>query len=117
MVKRLLITKLNYTTMENLSIYEIIKILGKSKVIDILKSLSHSEKTLTELQFDVRAQISTTQRAIDALLSAGLIKRKEKKRNNRVVTVYQLTPLGWKVLRWLDALEDNLSSGLLTTTA
>ena len=114
MVKRLLLTEFDYTLMENPSLYEIIKVLGKSKVIEILRSLSQSEKTLTELQFDVRAQISTTQRAIESLLSAGLIQRKEKRRNNRVVTVYQLTPLGWRVLKWLDAFEDR--RGLLTTT-
>ena len=55
MVKRLLLTEFDYTLMENPSLYEIINVLGKSKVIEILISLSQSEKTLTELQFDVRA--------------------------------------------------------------
>lgn len=102
MVKRLLLTRIDHTFMEKIELAEIIKVLGRSKVIEILKALRNNEKSLTELQFEVHAQISTTQRAVEALTEIGLIQRKEKKRNGKRVTVYQLTPLGMEVLSWLD---------------
>ena|GEM_PF-3752141 len=102
--------------MEKIELTDIIKVLGRSKVIEILKALRNSEKTLTELQFDVRAQISTTQRAIEALTEIGLIQRKEKKRDGKRVIVYQLTPLGVEILNWLDDL-DRRASKLITTVS
>jgi len=88
--------------MNRIELTNIIEVLGRSNVIEILKALREREKTFTELQFDVHAQISTTQRAVKALEEVGLIKQRVEKRDGKRVVVYSLTPLGSEVLNWLD---------------
>ncbi len=84
----------------------VIKVLSRSRAIDVLESLAKSEKSLTELQFDIRAQLSTVQRAIETLLNAGLIEGRESRRDNRKITLYKPTKLGLRVLEWLNSFDE-----------
>ena len=85
---------------------DIIKLLSKSKTIEILRALEEGDKSFTDLQFELHAQLSTTKRALEALQRAGLIEKKIAKRDNRRVTLYKLTSLGKSVLDWLDEFEN-----------
>jgi len=84
---------------------KLLKGLSKSRVIDVLESLSRGSKTLTEIQFDIRAQLSTTQRALETLKELGLITSKRKKIGKRKLTVYEITSEGIRVLEWLKQFE------------
>jgi len=112
-MKQLLLIKNDNVHMDKIELLNVIRVLGKSKVIEILRSLKDGEKSFTDLQFDIRAQISTTQRAVDALTGIGLIEREEAKRGGKRVVIYRLTPLGQEVLRWLDDF-DRRTKKLLT---
>ncbi|AAB89442.1 MULTISPECIES: helix-turn-helix domain-containing protein [Archaeoglobus] len=80
----------------DISVKEVLKIIGRKGVSDILYSLSDGPKKFSQLMFDTKLNPSILDRHLKVLLKVGLVIKEDKH--------YKLTESGTKVVETIDDL-------------
>lgn len=78
------------------SVKDILKIIGRKGVSDILYSLESGPKKFSQLMFDTKLNPSILDRHLKVLLKVGLVVKEDK--------VYRLTEAGLKVVETIEDL-------------
>jgi DNA-binding HxlR family transcriptional regulator len=80
------------------SVKDVLKIIGRKGVSDILYSLEKGPKRFSQLMFDTKLNPSILDRHLKVLMKYGLVTKEEKS--------YRLTESGMKVVETIDDLLD-----------
>lgn len=80
----------------DISVKDVLKIIGRKGVSDILYSLEEGPKKFSQLMFDTKLNPSILDRHLKVLLKVGLVVKEDK--------CYKLTESGSKVVETIDDL-------------
>jgi len=91
--------------------YQVIKAFAKSKAIEIAKALSSGQKTQQELSFEVKAAVSTVQRALEVFVELNLASEHPNE-GARGAKIYKLTDTGKRILELLEEINQVYTEGV-----